>query len=95
MRVPGVPLLPHPEIAEGRAAADTAVTVARTRRPDLAAVLGALHAGLIHEPGSEYATRLQQTSGMVTAKGVEDTAFYRYNRFVALNEVGGDPARFG
>jgi (1->4)-alpha-D-glucan 1-alpha-D-glucosylmutase len=32
---------------------------------------------------------------MVMAKGVEDTAFYRYNRFVALNEVGGDPDRFG
>jgi (1->4)-alpha-D-glucan 1-alpha-D-glucosylmutase len=32
---------------------------------------------------------------MVMAKGVEDTAFYRYNRFVALNEVGGDPGRFG
>ena len=29
------------------------------------------------------------------AKGVEDTAFYRYTRFVALNEVGGDPSRFG
>ena len=29
------------------------------------------------------------------AKGVEDTAYYRYNRFIALNEVGGDPARFG
>ena len=29
------------------------------------------------------------------AKGVEDTAFYRYNRLVALNEVGGDPGRFG
>jgi (1->4)-alpha-D-glucan 1-alpha-D-glucosylmutase len=32
---------------------------------------------------------------MVMAKGVEDTAFYRWNRFVALNEVGGDPSRFG
>jgi (1->4)-alpha-D-glucan 1-alpha-D-glucosylmutase len=31
----------------------------------------------------------------VVAKGVEDTAFYRYNRFIALNEVGGDPDRFG
>jgi (1->4)-alpha-D-glucan 1-alpha-D-glucosylmutase len=39
--------------------------------------------------------RFQQTSGAVMAKGVEDTAFYRYNRFVALNEVGGDPGRFG
>ena len=29
------------------------------------------------------------------AKGVEDTAFYRYTRLLALNEVGGDPARFG
>ena len=29
------------------------------------------------------------------AKGVEDTAYYRWTRFVALNEVGGDPARFG
>ena len=29
------------------------------------------------------------------AKGVEDTAYYRYARFVALNEVGGDPAHFG
>ncbi|MBP2369226.1 malto-oligosyltrehalose synthase [Pseudonocardia parietis] len=84
-----------PRIAEGRAWADTAVSVARTRRPDLGAVLTALHTGLVAQPGSEYATRLQQTSGMVTAKGVEDTAFYRYNRLVALNEVGGDPARFG
>jgi (1->4)-alpha-D-glucan 1-alpha-D-glucosylmutase len=44
---------------------------------------------------SEFVTRFEQTSGAVMAKGVEDTAFYRYNRFVALNEVGGDPARFG
>ena len=29
------------------------------------------------------------------AKGVEDTAFYRYARFIALNEVGGDPDQFG
>ena len=32
---------------------------------------------------------------MVMAKGVEDTTFYRWNRFVALNEVGGAPDRFG
>jgi (1->4)-alpha-D-glucan 1-alpha-D-glucosylmutase len=38
---------------------------------------------------------LQQYSGPVMAKGVEDTAFYRFNRFVALNEVGGAPERFG
>jgi (1->4)-alpha-D-glucan 1-alpha-D-glucosylmutase len=45
--------------------------------------------------GGELATRIQQTSGMVVAKGTEDTAFYRYTRFVALNEVGGSPDRFG
>jgi (1->4)-alpha-D-glucan 1-alpha-D-glucosylmutase len=41
------------------------------------------------------AMKLQQYSGPVMAKGVEDTAFYRYNRFVALNEVGGYPDLFG
>ncbi|MDN5920302.1 MAG: malto-oligosyltrehalose synthase, partial [Pseudonocardia sp.] len=82
-------------LPEGRADADTAVAVARTRRPDLGAVLADLHVALLAEPRSEFATRVQQTSGMVMAKGVEDTAFYRYNRFVALNEVGGDPSRFG
>ena len=45
-------------------------------------------------PGA-FVTRFQQTSPAVTAKGVEDTAFYRDNRLVALNEVGGDPSRFG
>ena len=43
----------------------------------------------------ELVTRFQQTCGPVMAKGVEDTAFYRYLRLAALNEVGGDPARFG
>jgi (1->4)-alpha-D-glucan 1-alpha-D-glucosylmutase len=41
------------------------------------------------------AMRVQQYSGPVMAKGLEDTAFYRYNRFVALNEVGGHPNHFG
>ena len=43
----------------------------------------------------ELAMRFQQTTGPVMAKGVEDTLFYRYNRFVALNEVGGSLTRFG
>jgi (1->4)-alpha-D-glucan 1-alpha-D-glucosylmutase len=47
------------------------------------------------DPHGELATRIQQTSGMVVAKGTEDTAFYRYTDFVALNEVGGSPDRFG
>jgi len=42
----------------------------------------------------EFVVRWQQTTGAVTAKGVEDTAFYRWFRLVALNEVGGDPGRF-
>jgi (1->4)-alpha-D-glucan 1-alpha-D-glucosylmutase len=82
-------------LPEGRAALDTAVSVARTHRPDLADVLDTIHSAMLAEPQGELATRVQQTSGMVTAKGVEDTAFYRWNRFVALNEVGGDPSRFG
>ena len=39
--------------------------------------------------------KVQQYSGPVMAKGLEDTAFYRFNRFIALNEVGGHPDVFG
>jgi len=45
-------------------------------------------------PGG-FVERFQQTSPPVMAKGVEDTAFYRYHRLIALNEVGGAPERFG
>jgi (1->4)-alpha-D-glucan 1-alpha-D-glucosylmutase len=43
----------------------------------------------------ELAMRFQQLTGPAMAKGLEDTAFYRFLRFVALNEVGGDPSKFG
>ena len=43
----------------------------------------------------ELAMRFQQLTSPAMAKGLEDTALYRYQRFVALNEVGGDPSRFG
>ena len=43
----------------------------------------------------EFVSRFQQTSPPVTAKGIEDTAFYRYVRLLALNDVGGDPGRWG
>ena len=43
----------------------------------------------------QFAMRVQQLTGPVTAKGVEDTALYRHTRLVSLNEVGADPARFG
>jgi (1->4)-alpha-D-glucan 1-alpha-D-glucosylmutase len=44
---------------------------------------------------TQFAMRFQQLTGPVMAKSVEDTAFYTYVRFVALNEVGGGPAQFG
>jgi (1->4)-alpha-D-glucan 1-alpha-D-glucosylmutase len=50
---------------------------------------------LSHSAALRFAMKVQQFSGPVMAKGVEDTAFYRYNRFLALNEVGGAPERFG
>jgi (1->4)-alpha-D-glucan 1-alpha-D-glucosylmutase len=43
----------------------------------------------------EWAMKFQQLTGPVMAKGVEDTVFYSYNRFVSLNEVGGSPDRYG
>lgn len=53
----------------------------------------------LDEPGRaalyRFVGKFQQTSGPVMAKSVEDTACYIYNRLVSLNEVGGDPERFG
>jgi (1->4)-alpha-D-glucan 1-alpha-D-glucosylmutase len=53
------------------------------------------HSGFSRQAVLRCAMKVQQYSGPVMAKGLEDTAFYRYNRFVALNEVGGDPDQFG
>jgi (1->4)-alpha-D-glucan 1-alpha-D-glucosylmutase len=50
---------------------------------------------LEREAPAEFVTRFQQTTPPVVAKGVEDTAFYRYARLLALCDVGGDPGRFG
>ncbi len=72
-----------------------AIERAGTRRPDLRAALRALDHQVTSDPEGDLATRVQQTSGMVVAKGTEDTTFYRYTRFAALNEVGGSPDRFG
>ena len=79
----------------GREHWDAAVQRARSRRPELSDALTALHDQVVDDPEGELATRVQQTSGMVVAKGTEDTTFYRYTRFAALNEVGGAPGRFG
>src|SRR5690606_7360804 len=50
-----------------------------------------------YERGDVIATAMhfQQLTGPVMAKSLEDTAFYRYNRLVSLNEVGGEPDNFG
>ena len=71
-----------------------AVETARRRRPDLAGAIAAVVSRL-SDPGDELCVRFQQATGAAMAKGVEDTAFYRYSRFVTLNEVGGAPGRFG
>lgn len=42
-----------------------------------------------------FVGKFQQVTGPVTAKGVEDTSFYVYNRLASLNEVGGNPDQFG
>ena len=47
------------------------------------------------EEQRRFVGKFQQVTAPVTAKGIEDTAFYVYNRLVSLNEVGGDPSRFG
>ncbi len=93
--VPGEPASPAAEAVLAQAAA-----AARRRLP------GRLHRGLAAVcdlvlgrgagGGQHQLIELfQQTCGPVMAKGVEDTAFYRWTRLVALNEVGGDPDRFG
>jgi (1->4)-alpha-D-glucan 1-alpha-D-glucosylmutase len=81
-------------LPDGRGHLDATVVAVRERRPDLVAAVDALHP-VLSQAGTEAATRFEQTSGPVMAKGVEDSAYYRWARFVALNEVGGDPARFG
>ena len=62
---------------------------------DRAALAAAGRPDLFEGAPEEFVSRFQQTSPPVTAKGIEDTAFYRYVRLLALNDVGGDPGRWG
>ena len=91
-----------------RARIAATIETARRGRPALGAeIFDFLHALLNTDLASQrqvpeqrvairlFAARVQQFSGPVMAKGLEDTAFYQYNRFVALNEVGGSPDMFG
>jgi (1->4)-alpha-D-glucan 1-alpha-D-glucosylmutase len=77
-----------------RARMQRALDVAVESRPDLKDELQGLVGAACDPVGDaavDFAVRLQQTWGPVMAKGIEDTAFYRWHRLVALNEVGGDP----
>lgn len=72
----------------------------KSRRPDLDPALfdflrDVLQWKIEGETEKEFVYRFQQFTSPVMAKGVEDTAFYCYNRLTALNEVGGDPGRDG
>ncbi|WP_323099602.1 malto-oligosyltrehalose synthase [Intrasporangium sp. YIM S08009] len=92
---------------EGRDAVELEAALARGREsldgPDLdaATVEGLLDLALGQgeradaEAADEFLVRFQQTCGPVMAKAIEDTAYYRFVRLVGLNEVGGDPERFG
>ncbi len=71
----------------------TALAETQAESPELEPALQVLAAALAR--GGEPATRLQQLCGAVTAKSVEDCYFYRDARLVSLNEVGGEPHRFG
>lgn len=87
--------------AEDREAIGQALASARRRSAPLdAGILDFLEVILCGEcpPGltaAEFVARFQQLCSPVMAKGVEDTTFYTYDRLLALNEVGCDPARFG
>ncbi|HTP16511.1 MAG TPA: malto-oligosyltrehalose synthase [Streptosporangiaceae bacterium] len=92
---PGRPVSPA-----DRAQVAAAVAGARKRRPDVdSELIGFIGELLVldHPGGPEvdFAVRFAQVSAPVMAKGVEDTAFYRYQPLASLNEVGGDPGTFG
>jgi (1->4)-alpha-D-glucan 1-alpha-D-glucosylmutase len=72
---------------------EAALADAARRRPDLERELRVVGEQL-RDADTAVSRRFQQTSGMVMAKGVEDTAFYRVSHLASLTEVGGDPDEF-
>jgi len=93
----------EPPPAESVAIVTAAARTARARLPGrLHPALDAIAALVLDAGGAdggvvraELSVGFQQTCGPVMAKGVEDTAFYRWSRLTALNEVGGEPGRLG
>ena len=91
---------PHEVTPEDEGQISAAIEAAKAYRADLDARLfdflrDILTLGTGGKMGGELALRFQQISAAIMAKGVEDTAFYSFNRMLALNEVGGDPDCFG
>ncbi|WP_087873926.1 malto-oligosyltrehalose synthase [Arthrobacter globiformis] len=80
-------------LPEGAEVLKEACELAARRRPELDQTIQVLQP-LLLDTDLELARRFQQTSGMVMAKGVEDTAFFRFNRLGTLTEVGADPTEF-
>lgn len=84
-----------------RALIDQAVAQAKTaREAEDGRVLDFIAGLLLDSPAGSadrtgFIRRFQQATGPVMAKAVEDTVFYRFNRLLALNEVGAEPSRFG
>ncbi len=77
-----------------------AIETAKEHRPDIESQLFDFFGDILSlkvrgQREAELVMRFQQNTGPVMAKGMEDTLFYNYNRFVALNEVGSEPSRFG
>ena len=99
---PGVPVAD-----QDREAIEQAVARARHRRPSIDESVYAFVRDVLlfntpdhlspdnRDRWEKFMVRFQQTTGPVQAKGLEDTAFYRQFPLVSLNEVGGDPTRFG
>ena len=97
----------HPPQAEDRAVVNRAVALAKRQNPGIeASIFDFLRDILLFrfpadldtegiEEHEHFVMKFQQTTGPIMAKGLEDTAFYIFNRLAALNEVGGEPGNFG
>jgi (1->4)-alpha-D-glucan 1-alpha-D-glucosylmutase len=85
----------HAVVAGRRRSNAADLTVFDFIRRVLLLEVNGVEAGWYKRATLRFAMKFQQVTAAVMAKGLEDTAFYRYNRLVSLNEVGGDPSRFG
>jgi (1->4)-alpha-D-glucan 1-alpha-D-glucosylmutase len=97
----------QPVSEEDRQVIDRAVTAAKRRNPGIEeSIFNFLRDVLLFRfpenldaearaAHTHFVLKFQQATGPIMAKGLEDTAFYIYNRLAALNEVGGEPQQFG